>query len=658
MAFARALISITLLVAFFSSAALAEKRVALIIGNGSYANAPKLDNPKNDAEDMAAALRDLGFSVILGVDLDKREMDRKVQQFASALSGADVGVFHYSGHGLQVAGVNYLVPIDAELATASALDFEAVRLDLVQRTMERETKTNILFLDACRNNPFTRSLARALGTRAVDIGRGLAPVEGGVGTLISFSTQPGNVALDGTGRNSPYSGPLARTIGTPGEDILSVLTGVRNQVLAATDERQVPWENHALRSKFYFASAQPVPPQPQTSDVKPPLSDPARVWADIKDSKDVEIFEVFRKQYGSSSQLYDTLASQRIAELKRTQVAIATPVPPALERSGDITGAGATFPYPIFAQWSDISKKELRSGLNYQAIGSGGGIKQIAARTVTFGASDVPLTSKELTAGGDLMQWPMVMSGIVPIVNIDGIPAGKITLDGATLAKIFLGEIRAWDDPALKKLNPNVSLPSAPITAVHRSDGSGTTFYFTNYLAKSSADWKSKAGSSTSVVWPAGIGAKGNEGVANTVKQSKNSIGYVEMAYAKQYNLTTAKMVNRDGMTVEANAVTVQAAAANADWEHSDGLDLILTDQPGARTWPISAATYVLMPKHVPNAAAAQMALNFFAWAYANGDNAALALDYIPMPVNVKRLVQSRWGEIRGADGKPVSNIR
>ncbi len=292
-----------------SLAAQAEKRVALVIGNSAYKNAPALTNPKNDAEDMAAALRAVGFTVILGIDLDKRAMDSKILEFANVLSGAGTGVFHYSGHGLQVAGVNYLVPVDAALATAAALDFEAVRLDLVQRTMEREARTNILFLDACRNNPFTRSLARALGTRAVDIGRGLAPAESGVGTLISFSTQPGNVALDGSGRNSPYSGPLARAIGTPGEDILSVLTGVRNEVLAATNETQVPWENHALRAKFYFNPAAVTAPQP-------PFSEAARAWADIKELKDIAIFEAFRKQYGLANVLYEKLASQRIEELR------------------------------------------------------------------------------------------------------------------------------------------------------------------------------------------------------------------------------------------------------------------------------------------------------------------------------------------------------
>ena len=269
---------------------------------------------------MAAALKALGFTVILGADLDKRAMDRKILEFESALRGAEAGVFHYSGHGLQVAGVNYLVPVDAELSSAAALRIETVRLDFVQETMEREAKTNILFLDACRNNPLARNLARSLGTRSTDIGHGLAPAESGVGTLVSFSTQPGNVALDGSGRNSPYSGPLAKAIGTPGEDILSILTAVRNEVLAATGDKQVPWENHALTAKFYFNPAAFTPgivkPQPQG---QAPGSEAAQAWAEIKELRDIAVFEAFRKQYGRANRLYDTLASQRIGDLKRAQ---------------------------------------------------------------------------------------------------------------------------------------------------------------------------------------------------------------------------------------------------------------------------------------------------------------------------------------------------
>jgi phosphate transport system substrate-binding protein len=323
--------------------------------------------------------------------------------------------------------------------------------------------------------------------------------------------------------------------------------------------------------------------------------------------------------------------------------------------AADISGAGATFPYPIYAKWADAYKKETGNGLNYQSIGSGGGIKQITARTVTFGASDVPLNAKELADGGNLMQFPMIMGGIVPIINVDGIASGDLTLDGDTLAKIFLGEVKTWDDAAIKKLNPNAKLPSAAILVVHRSDGSGTTFNFTNYLAKVSKAWADKVGSKTAVEWPTGIGAKGNEGVANNVQQTKGSIGYVETAYAKQNKMTTAKMINKDGKAVEANAASVQAAAAGADWAKSDGFYMIITDQPGAASWPISASTFILMPKEAKDGAAASEALKFFAWAYKNGDASAAELDYVSMPASVKELVMSKWSDMKGADGKAVA---
>jgi phosphate transport system substrate-binding protein len=322
--------------------------------------------------------------------------------------------------------------------------------------------------------------------------------------------------------------------------------------------------------------------------------------------------------------------------------------------AGEISGAGATFPYPIYAKWADTYKKSSNIGLNYQSIGSGGGIKQIVANTVTFGASDMPLTADALSKDG-LVQFPTVMGGIVPVVNIDGIKSGDLTIDGPTLAKIYLGEIKKWDDPAIKKLNPNAKLPSQAIAVVHRSDGSGTTFIFTNYLIKVSADWKSKIGNNTSVEWAVGIGAKGNEGVANNVTQTQGSIGYVETAYAKQNKLTTMKMVNKDGKAVAATPEAIQAAAANADWVGTPGFYVLLTDQPGASSWPIAGATFILFHKQVQDATAAQEALKFFAWAYANGGKMAEELDYIPMPAKVVTAIQKVWAsEIKDKDGKPV----
>jgi phosphate transport system substrate-binding protein len=320
----------------------------------------------------------------------------------------------------------------------------------------------------------------------------------------------------------------------------------------------------------------------------------------------------------------------------------------------DISGAGATFPYPIYAKWADSYKKETGAGLNYQSIGSGGGIKQIKARTVTFGASDQPLKADELEKAA-LAQWPQVIGGIVPVVNLDGVAGGDLTLSGDVVAKIFLGEIKSWDDAAIKKLNPKAKLTSQAIAVVHRSDGSGTTFNFTNYLSKVSADWKSKVGENSAVEWPVGIGAKGNEGVANNVANTKGAIGYVEYAYAKQNKLTFTKMVNKDGKSVAPTSESFSAAAANADWAHAPGFYQILTEQPGAKSWPITAATFILLPKQPQDTAAATEALKFFGWAFANGAKAAEELDYIPIPTSVVTLIKKSWAEVKDADGKPLA---
>src|SRR3982074_2818818 len=301
--------------------------------------------------------------------------------------------------------------------------------------------------------------------------------------------------------------------------------------------------------------------------------------------------------------------------------------------AADLSGAGATFPYPVYAKWADAYKKETGVGLNYQSIGSGGGIKQIKAKTVTFGASDAPLPGKELDESG-LAQFPMVMGGIVPVVNLDGVAPGELTIDGPTLAQIYLGTIKKWDDPAIAKLNPGKKLPTSAIALVHRSDGSGTTFNFTYYLSEVSPDWKSKVGTNTAVQWPAGIGAKGNEGVANNVAQTKGSIGYVEYAYAKQNKLTFTRMVNKAGKTVAPTMDAFQAAAANADWNSQPGYGVILANQPGDKSWPLTAATCIPLYKKPTDVAAATEALKFFAWAFKNGTKMAEDLDYVPMPAN------------------------
>ncbi len=323
--------------------------------------------------------------------------------------------------------------------------------------------------------------------------------------------------------------------------------------------------------------------------------------------------------------------------------------------AADISGAGASFPYPVYAKWADSYKKAANVNLNYQSIGSGGGIKQIIAKTVTFGATDAPMKEADLEKHG-LVQFPTVIGGVVPVVNLDGIKPGQVKLDGPTLAKIFLGEIKTWNDAAIAKLNPGVNLPATAIAIVHRSDGSGTTFLFTNYLGKVSKDWDDKVGVSTAVKWPAGIGAKGNEGVANTVAQTRGAIGYVEYAYAKQNKLTHLNMLNKNGKTVEPSIAAFQAAAADADWSKAKGFNVILTDQPGDKTWPIAGATFILIHKQPANAAAATEALKFFDWAYKNGAKEAEALDYVPLPDATIALIRKEWDNIKGADGKPLYN--
>jgi len=320
----------------------------------------------------------------------------------------------------------------------------------------------------------------------------------------------------------------------------------------------------------------------------------------------------------------------------------------------DISGAGATFPYPIYAKWAETYKQETGNGLNYQSIGSGGGVKQIKARTVTFGASDQPQKISDLEAAG-LTQWPQVIGGIVPVINLDGVAPGALILDGPTLAKIYLGEIVSWDDAAIKKLNPKQKLESTPIVVVHRADGSGTTFNFTNYLSKASADWKSKVGENSAVEWPVGIGAKGNEGVANNVANTKGSIGYVEYAYAKQNKLTFTKMTNKEGKVVSPATESFQAAASAAKWNPAEGFYEILTDEPGAKSWPITAATFILLPKQPQDEPAAAEALKFFSWAFAKGGKAAEELDYIPMPKAVVELIKKNWAEVKGANGKSLA---
>jgi phosphate transport system substrate-binding protein len=320
----------------------------------------------------------------------------------------------------------------------------------------------------------------------------------------------------------------------------------------------------------------------------------------------------------------------------------------------NITGAGATFPYPVYAKWADAYKKATGVGMNYQSIGSGGGIKQITAKTVDFGASDMPMAPEDLDKNG-LIQFPAIMGGVVPVFNLKGVRTGDVRLSGTVLADIFLGKIKQWNDPAIQALNKKVALPDIAITVVHRSDGSGTTFIFANYLSKVSAEWKSAVGEGTSVKWPAGVGGKGNEGVANYVSRIDGAIGYVEYAYAMQNGLSVSLLLNKAKEFAAPGEEAFKAAAASADWSKAPGMYLILTDQSGAESWPMTGASFILMHRAQDKPENAKEVLKFFDWAFQNGAKMATDLDYVPMPAPVIELIRSEWkGKIKSASGQPV----
>jgi phosphate transport system substrate-binding protein len=333
-------------------------------------------------------------------------------------------------------------------------------------------------------------------------------------------------------------------------------------------------------------------------------------------------------------------------------IAVATTA--AAAQAQTITGAGSTFVNPVLSKWAQAYRKETGIAVNYQSIGSGGGIKQIEAGTVTFGASDMPLKHADLAKAG-LVQFPLINGASVPVVNLLGIKAGSLTLDGPTLAKIYLGTITKWNDPAIQALNPSVKLPPAAIAVVHRSDGSGTTFIWTDYLSKVSPAWKDQIGASTAVQWPVGIGAKGNEGVAGTVGQTAGAIGYVEYAYAEQNKLAYVRLKNREGKVVSPTAASFQSAAAGAQWDKAQDYYVILTDAPGAGSWPIAGSTFVLMHAKPSDPKASAEALRFFAWGYSKGKKAAESLDYVPMPGSVVKGIEAMWSaRITDPAGRPL----
>jgi phosphate transport system substrate-binding protein len=322
--------------------------------------------------------------------------------------------------------------------------------------------------------------------------------------------------------------------------------------------------------------------------------------------------------------------------------------------AADMTGAGATFPYPIYAKWAESYKAATGNGLNYQSVGSGAGIKQIKAKTVDFGASDMPLKAEELDAEG-LMQFPAIMGGVVTVVNLDGIAPGQLKLTGAVVADIYLGKVKQWNDAEIAALNPGAKLPATEITVVHRADGSGTSFLFTDYLSKTNAEFKTKIGAGTAVKWVVGVGGKGNEGVAANVQRIKGAIGYVEWAYAKKNKMAHTQLKNKDGNFLQPDDDFFKAAAANAEWTKTPGFGVVLTDQAGKNSWPITGVSFILMHKHQADAAKGKEVVKFFDWAFKNGGAAATELDYVPLPASVVKLVQDAWkANLKDASGKAI----
>jgi len=344
----------------------------------------------------------------------------------------------------------------------------------------------------------------------------------------------------------------------------------------------------------------------------------------------------------------------KFSALLKSAAAIAAAAASLSAHAADITGAGATFPYPIYAKWAEAYKKATSTGLNYQSIGSGGGIKQIKAKTVDFGASDMPLPAEELDKEG-LMQFPAIMGGVVPVVNLEGVKPGQMKLTGQIVAGIYLGKITKWNDAAIAALNPGLKLPADDIAVVHRADGSGTSFLWTDYLSKISPEFKTTVGAGTAVKWPVGIGGKGNEGVAANVQRIKGSIGYVEYAYAKRNAMTHAQLQNRDGQFVQPDDETFKAAAAGAEWSRTPGYGVVLTNQAGKNSWPVTGASFILMHKTQADAARAKEVLNFFSWAYRNGGAMAAELDYVAMPAAVVTMVEDSWkAQLKDAAGKAI----
>lgn len=632
-------------------------RIALLIGNQAYdASVGVLQNPYNDIRVVGAALRQQGFEVLPEVKDGRRSailgaVRQLRDRLISAGAGA-VGFVYYSGHGAAEVdtGINYLIPVDAKQPGSSEFWDDSLKLDDILKLLDgARGAAKFIVFDACRNE---------LRVPAKSTTKGLVPVAEQQGMLIAYATAPGRTASDQGQASGPFAAALAAELVKPGLDHLNLFQNVKEAVLASTKGVQQPWINDGLARRVQLTRAVSAQVEPRsTGTASNPQSEAALAWATTQNSTSIAVLQAFAKRHAGST--YADMAEARIQELRSASASAVPAVqsPPSQPSTGgrrtEIIGAGATFPFPVYQKWSDAYIKISGVGLSYQPIGSGGGIKQIQARTVTFGASDIPLSQQQLEQSGDLMQWPMVMGAVVPVINVPGVRADAMVLDGPTLARIFGGQITNWDDPAIKVLNPGLSLPNAPIAVVRRADGSGTTFLFTSYLSKVSPDWQAKIGKGTSVEWPVGAAAKGNDGIGTAVQGTGYSIGYVEWAYALQNRLVTVRLKNMSGNAVAVGKASIQAAAAAADWGPHFA-NVLATDPGDAASWPLSAATFVLMHRSAQDATEAKTALAFFAWCLDQGQSIAESLEYAPMPQNVVRQIKESWRQMKSSDGRPV----
>lgn len=675
-------------------------RIALVIGNSTYVDQPKLDNPGRDADLIGNVLQyKLGYTVLRAQNVDRARMLELIGEFSQRAQNADSAVFYFSGHGMQDAGnSNYLLPVDARVKSDVGLRAYGVNANEVIKELGSASgpKVSLVILDACRNSPFST------GTKGA--AKGLKPPEMNTDKqmLVAFATKDGQVAQDGTGQgNSPYARALAEQLAQAKErPLMDLLDAVSRSVRAETNNEQRPTRYGDVETGTYLlASLAPIPgtnDQPSGGGVsfedlkkadaqeKVVRAQWAKWLSEMKSAfsaaqgfaergTQAKAWERFIGAYAGQDDPYSTededMLSQAKAKLALLRLSPSTTsaqqplsVPAGIRESGsvdyawpsvapEVTGAGASFPAPIYARWASEFHVSKGANVNYQSIGSGAGIKQIRTKAVDFGASDMPLRRDELEKEG-LTQFPTVLGGVAVVANLDGVGSGALRLSSEVLANIFLGQVTQWSDPAIKALNPGLSLPDEKINVVRRADATGTTFLFTHFLANVSRDWKAQLGEGTQVNWPVGDAGRGNEGVAVLLQRRPNSIAYVEFAYALQNKLNLVRLRSAGGEYVIPGADTFAAAAEAFDWT---GGDLpVLTNMPCRRCWPITGATFVLMHKVVDDPSKAAAVLQFFDWAYRNGASQAEQLLYVPLPTSVVQTVKAGWAVFQTSSGRTV----